>query len=260
MKDILERIEELKIVPVVKLERTEDAVPLAKALIAGGIPAAEVTFRTACAAEVIKEMTTAFPDMLVGAGTVLNAKQVDEAIEAGAKFIVSPGFDPDMVRHCLDKGIPVLPGCVTAGEVQQAISMGLTLLKFFPAEQSGGLAAIKALSAPFGQIRWMPTGGISVKNIKSYLAFPKIIACGGSYMVADKEINAKDWDKITEICKDTIELIHGSQEAAIPAAPLDSEEKKEYDVVTMGEVLMRLSALPNRRICDGSAFSACIGG
>ena len=261
MEKIIGQIAELKILPVVKLDDAVDAAPLAAALIAGGIPAAEVTFRTECAAQAIRSMTEQFPEMLVGAGTVLNEEQASAAIAAGAKFIVSPGFDAAVVRFCQEKGVPVFPGCITASEVQQAIAMGLSVLKFFPAEQSGGLRAIQALSAPFAQIRWMPTGGISLQNLKDYLAFPKIIACGGSYMVKGEDIEAKNWDKITELCRRTIRLIHG--ENPVPKgekAALFAKEQKKYDMVAMGEVLMRLAAQPDSRISDGGAFTPFIGG
>lgn len=207
------QLEKLKIIPVVKLDKAEDAVPLAGALIAGGIPAAEITFRTSCARDAIEAAANRFPEMLVGAGTVLNIEQADAAIKAGAKFIVSPGLDESVVRFCQEKKVPVLPGCVTATEVQKAISLGLKTLKFFPAEQSGGLRAIKALSAPFTQIRWMPTGGVGLNNLMDYLAFPKIIACGGSYLAKDADIASGNWKKIEETCRDTVNLIHGKNEA-----------------------------------------------
>ncbi len=212
MKTIEERLEELKVIPVVKLDRAEDGVPLAKALIDGGIPAAEITFRTACARDAIEAIAKQFPDMFVGAGTVLNTEQADAAIRAGAKFIVSPGLDVSVVRFCQEKGVPVLPGCVTATEVQQAIALGLKTLKFFPAEQAGGLKTIKALSAPFPQIRWMPTGGISLKNLRDYLAFPKIIACGGSYLAKNSDIDAGNWEGITELCRQTVNLVRNGSE------------------------------------------------
>ena len=260
MKTVIEKIAELKIIPVVKIERIEDAVTLASALISGGIPAAEVTFRTHCAAEAIQAIANEFPDMLVGAGTVLNPEQADAAIAAGAKFIVSPGFDHATVQHCIDKGIPIFPGCVTASEVQQAANMGLTVLKFFPAEQTGGLSAIKSLAEPFSKIRWMPTGGINLTNIKSYLNFKEIIACGGSYMVSASDIEARDWERITDLCRQTIELIQNKPEPKIPSAPLFTKMEKTFDVITMGEVLLRLSALPDQRICNSSSFTAYIGG
>lgn len=211
MSTIEERLEELRVLPVVKLERAEDAVPLAKALTAGGIPAAEITFRTACAEEAIKTISTRFPDLLVGAGTVLSRGQADAAIRAGAKFIVSPGLDVSVVRFCQEEGVPVFPGCATATEVQQAIALGLTTLKFFPAESSGGLRTIKALSAPFPQIRWMPTGGIGLGNLKEYLAFPKVVACGGSYLVRGADIAAGNWEAVTELCRRTVAVVRGAE-------------------------------------------------
>lgn len=211
MKAIEEQLKELKVIPVVKLDRAEDAIPLAKALIDGGLPAAEITFRTGCAREAIEAVSRQFPEMFVGAGTVLNTEQADAAIKAGAKFIVSPGFDPSVVRFCQGKGVPVLPGCVTATEVQQAISLGLKIIKFFPAEQAGGLKVIKALSAPFPQIMWMPTGGVNLKNLKEYLDFPKIIACGGSYLAKNSDIDAGNWKGITELCRQTVALVHGGK-------------------------------------------------
>lgn len=259
MQTVAEQIAELKVVPVVKLENAEDAVPLASALVKGGIPAAEITFRTACAAEAIRAVSSAFPDLLVGAGTVLNRNQAEKAAAAGAKFIVSPGYDPETVEWCLQTGMPVFPGCVTASEVQRAVAAGLTVLKFFPAEQSGGLKAIKALSAPFGQLRWMPTGGIGLGNLMEYLSFPKIIACGGSYMVNAADIRDKNWDKITEICRKTMRLVHGEKDSPV-RNPDACAKEKTCDVAAMGEVLMRFSACGNGRIQDGGTFRACIGG
>ena len=182
-----EKIAELKVVPVVVLEDAKDAAPLAKALCEGGLPCAEVTFRTAAAKDSIKAMSEAYPEMLVGAGTVLTKEQVDSAVEAGAKFIVSPGFDPEIVDYCLEKEIPVFPGCITPSEVAQAVKRGLRVVKFFPAEQFGGVATIKALSAPYVGLKFMPTGGVSAKNLKEYLACKPIVACGGSWMVKDRK-------------------------------------------------------------------------
>mgnify|MGYP001132171294 FL=1 len=201
-----EKIAELKVVPVVVLEDAKDAAPLAKALCEGGLPCAEVTFRTAAAKESIKAMTDAYPDMLVGAGTVLTTEQVDSAVEAGAKFIVSPGFDPEIVDYCLEKEIPVFPGCITPSEVAQAVKRGLRVVKFFPAEQFGGIATIKALSAPYVGLKFMPTGGISAKNLKEYLACKPIVACGGSWMVKKDMIEAGEFDKICELTKEAVAL------------------------------------------------------
>ena len=177
-----EKIKEMGIVPVVVLEDEKDAGALAKALCEGGLSCAEVTFRTAAAKESIRIMLEEYPEMFVGAGTVLTTRQVDEAIEAGARFIVSPGFDPEIVDYCIEKQIPVFPGCVTASELAQAVKRGLEVVKFFPAETSGGLAAIKALAAPYVGMKFMPTGGINLKNVRSYLESDVILACGGSWM------------------------------------------------------------------------------
>lgn len=205
-KQMEEKFAELKVVPVVVLDDAKDAVPLAKALCEGGIPCAEVTFRTAAAKDSIKAMVEAYPDMLVGAGTVLKTEQVDSAVEAGAKFIVSPGFDPEIVDYCLEKGIPVFPGCITPSEVAQAVKRGLKVVKFFPAEQFGGIATIKALSAPYVGLKFMPTGGISAKNLKEYLACKPIVACGGSWMVKKDMIQAGEFDKIRELTAEAVAL------------------------------------------------------
>ena len=205
--NITEQIQNLAVVPVVVLEDTEDALPLAKALCEGGLPCAEVTFRTDAAEESIKIMTEAFPDMLVGAGTVLTAEQVDQAVKAGAKFIVSPGFDPEIVDYCILKDIPVFPGCITPSEVAQAVKRGLKVIKFFPAEQFGGIAAIKALAAPYTDIKFMPTGGINPKNLENYLSDDKIIACGGSWMVKGDLVKAGAFDKIKELTAEARNLV-----------------------------------------------------
>ncbi len=205
MKTIEEQFEDLGLVPVVVLEKTADALPLAKALVAGGLPCAEVTFRTEVAAECIKLMTRDYPEMLVGAGTVLTTVQVDQAVEAGAKFIVSPGFDPEIVDYCLEKKIPVFPGCVTPSEVAQAVKRGLKIVKFFPAEQAGSLAMIKAMAAPYNAIRFMPTGGINLKNLKDYLSCDKILCCGGSWMVKNEMILKGEFDKIETLVKEAKE-------------------------------------------------------
>ncbi len=207
MSIIDERLEEIRIVPVVKIERAEDAKGLAGALVRGGIPCAEVTFRTDAAAQSIRLMSETYPEMLVGAGTVLKTGQVDAAIEAGAEFIVSPGLNPKIVRYCQEKGIPVYPGVATASEIEQALELGLSVVKFFPAEVNGGVKAIKALSGPYIQLRFMPTGGINADNIKDYLACPQVIACGGSWMVRENLIEEKRFDKIEELCKEVVEQI-----------------------------------------------------
>ena len=202
MKTIEETFAELKVVPVVVLNNVKDAAPLAKALVEGGLPCAEVTFRTDAAAESIRIMTEAYPDMLVGAGTVLTTEQVDRAVEAGAKFIVSPGFDPEIVDYCIEKNIPVFPGCISPSEVAQAVKRGLKVVKFFPAEQAGGLTMIKAMAAPYNMLKFMPTGGINTKNLKEYLACDKILCCGGSWMVKGDMVEAGEFDKIQKLTEE----------------------------------------------------------
>lgn len=207
--DILNEISNIGIVPVIALENAEQAVPLAKALIDGGLPCAEVTFRTAAAEESIRQMTRHFPDMLVGAGTILTAEQADKAVAAGAKFIVSPGLNEEVVRHCQKIGVPIIPGVATPSEVEKALSLGLTTLKFFPAEAAGGLAMIKAMSAPYSQVKFMPTGGINAKNVNSYLSFKKVIACGGSWMVSKELINSGNFAEITRLTKEAVATMLG---------------------------------------------------
>ena len=207
MSEMLKKIEDFGVVPVVVLNDAKDAAPLAKALCEGGLPCAEVTFRTEAAEESIRIMATEFPEMVIGAGTVLTIDQVDRAVGAGAKFIVSPGFDPEIVDYCISKNIPVLPGCITPSEVTQAVKRGLEVVKFFPAEQFGGVATIKALAAPFTSVRFMPTGGISAKNLADYLGFKKIIACGGSWMVKGDMVAAGEFDKIKEMTAEAVALV-----------------------------------------------------
>ena len=207
MSEMLKQIEGFGVVPVVVLNDAKDAAPLAKALCEGGLPCAEVTFRTEAAEESIRIMATEFPEMVIGAGTVLTIDQVDRAVGAGAKFIVSPGFDPEIVDYCISKGIVVLPGCITPSEVIQAVKRGLEIVKFFPAEQFGGVATIKALAAPFTSVRFMPTGGISAKNFADYLGFKKIVACGGSWMVKGDMVAAGEFDKIKEMTAEAVALV-----------------------------------------------------
>ena len=195
------------VIPVVVINKTEDAKPLAKALCEGGLKCAEVTFRTDAAQEAIRIMSQEYPDMMVGAGTVLTIDQVDRAVSAGAKFIVSPGFDPEIVDYCIDKDIPVVPGCMTPSEVAQGVKRGLEVLKFFPAQQAGGVAMIKAMAAPYTSVMFMPTGGINADNLEQYLSFKKIAACGGSWMVKADLIDSKEFEKITELTKEAVRLV-----------------------------------------------------
>lgn len=202
--NILKELEMIGIIPVVCINDENKAEDLAKALIDGGLPAAEITFRTDAAAGAIRRISEKFPDMAVGAGTVLTAEQAQTAVSAGAKFIVSPGFNPKVVAWCTERNIPILPGCTTPTEIEQAIEAGLDTVKFFPAEQSGGLAKIKALSAPYTGMKFMPTGGINLTNMHEYLSFDRIIACGGSFMVKNNDIEAGNWQAITEATRETV--------------------------------------------------------
>lgn len=211
MHSVLKQIQEIGIVPVVVLEDTKDAEPLAQALCDGGLPCAEVTFRTAAAEESIKIMTEKFPDMLVGAGTVITTEQVDRATAAGAKFIVSPGLNPAIVKYCVDNGILITPGCANPSDIEQAIAYGLEVVKFFPAEQAGGLPYIKAISAPYTGIKFMPTGGINPENVRDYLSYNRILACGGSWMVKGDLVKAGNFDKIRELVKEAVEIVKESR-------------------------------------------------
>lgn len=206
MKTMTEQMAEMMVIPVVVLNDARDAEPLADALVKGGLPCAEVTFRTAAAEESIRRMASKYPDMLVGAGTVLTKDQVDRAVNAGAKFIVSPGFDPEIVEYCLEMEIPIFPGIVTPSEAAQAVKRGLKIVKFFPAEQFGGVSTIKAIAAPYTMLKFMPTGGVNVKNLKDYLSCDKILCCGGSWMVKGDMIKAGEFDKIEQMTREAVEL------------------------------------------------------
>ncbi|WP_070040491.1 bifunctional 4-hydroxy-2-oxoglutarate aldolase/2-dehydro-3-deoxy-phosphogluconate aldolase [Robinsoniella peoriensis] len=224
MNEILKEISRMGIVPVIALDDAKDAKPLAQALCEGGLPCAEVTFRTAAAEESIRIMAQEFPEMLVGAGTVLTTEQVDRAVAAGAKFIVSPGLNPKVVKYCVDKNIPITPGTSSPTDIEQAIELGLEVVKFFPAEASGGLAKIKAMAAPYVNMKFMPTGGINAKNLIDYLNFPKIIACGGSWMVSKDMITAGEFDKIREMTKEAVTAMLGFELAHVGINAADSDE------------------------------------
>lgn len=206
MNHISEDIARYGVVPVVVLNDPAEALPVADALLKGGLPVAEVTFRTAAAEEAIRIMAAERPAMLVGAGTVLTIDQVDRAVAAGAKFIVCPGFDPEIVDYCIGKSIPVFPGCTTASEVAWGVKRGLNVLKFFPAEQCGGVATIKALCAAYVGVKFMPTGGIGPKNLKEYLSCDKIVCCGGSWMVKGDLIKAGRFDEIERLSREAVAL------------------------------------------------------
>ncbi|MDD3138261.1 MAG: bifunctional 4-hydroxy-2-oxoglutarate aldolase/2-dehydro-3-deoxy-phosphogluconate aldolase [Lachnospiraceae bacterium] len=227
MNPILEKIQKIGIVPVVVLNDKKEAKPLAKALCEGGIPLAEVTFRTAAAEESIRIMTEEFPEMLVGAGTVLTINQVDKAVNAGAKFIVSPGLNPKIIEYCVNKGIPITPGVTNPSDIERALEFGLEVVKFFPAEAAGGLNMIKSLAAPYTTMMFMPTGGINAKNINTYLAFPKVLACGGSWMVSGDLVKAGAFDEITALTKEAVMMMLGFE---LKHVGINCENEKEADI------------------------------
>jgi len=201
------RLQALKIVPVIALERAEDAVPLGEALLQSGIPAAEITFRTAAAIDAIRRLRDALPDILIGAGTVLNAAQAKAAQQAGADFIVSPGFNPNTVKACQDMDIAITPGINNPMAIEAALELGIRTVKFFPAEASGGIPMLKALLAPYAMLQVMPTGGIGAKNIRDYLALPNVIACGGSWMVEKSLLAARNWEEVARLSREAVALL-----------------------------------------------------
>ncbi len=207
MSNIFEQFSKIGIIPVVVLDDAKDAKALGEALCEGGLPCAEVTFRTAAAEEAIRIMSKEFPDMLVGAGTVLTTEQVDRAVAAGAKFIVSPGLNPKIVKYCQEKNIPITPGIQTPTEIEAALELGLKTVKFFPAEPAGGLKMIKAIAAPYVDVTFMPTGGISASNVREYLGYNRIVACGGSWMVKKDLIAAGEFDKIKDMVREAADIV-----------------------------------------------------
>lgn len=223
MNDVLKTIGDLGIVPVVKIDNAKDALPLGKALLKGGLPVAEITFRTAAAEEAISNLTKDLPEILVGAGTVLTVDQVKRAIGAGAKFIVSPGFNPTVVKYCVDNDIPITPGCSNPTDIEMALDYGLEVVKFFPAEAFGGLAALKSISAPYGMIKYIPTGGINAGNVNQYLSFNKVLACGGSWMVKGELITEGNFDEIVRLTREAVSLMLGFDLAHIGINMPDAE-------------------------------------
>lgn len=211
MSEVLSKLKEVGIVPVVKLNDVNKAVPLCNALLSGGINVAEITFRTECAEDVIKEIVNKCPDMIVGAGTIINVEQAERAINAGATFIVSPGLSVDVVRYCKQRNVDVIPGCITPSEVMQAINEGLEVVKFFPAKEFGGLSTMKALSAPFANVKFMPTGGVNLDNLKEFISAKFIVACGGTYMVKENLINEENYEEITRLSKLSVDIIKESR-------------------------------------------------
>ncbi|MCW8331210.1 bifunctional 4-hydroxy-2-oxoglutarate aldolase/2-dehydro-3-deoxy-phosphogluconate aldolase [Photobacterium sp. SDRW27] len=207
-QQLIDKLKAFKVIPVIQINSIEQAVPLAKTLVENGLPVAEVTFRTEAAAEAIRLMREAYPEMCIGAGTVLNADQVDRAKEAGAEFVVAPGLNPNTVRYCQKLAIPMVPGINNPSQIEQALELGLTFLKFFPAEASGGINMIKSLLAPYVDIAVMPTGGIGKANVCDYLAIERVHCCGGTWMVAPKLIEAGDWDEIGRLVREAVELVN----------------------------------------------------
>jgi len=207
--DIMERLHRAGIIPVVVLEDAKDAVSTAKALLAGGVDVMEITFRTAAAPEAIRAVAEGCPDMLVGAGTVVNLDQCQRAVDQGARFIVSPGFDRETVMWCVENNVAVVPGCVTPSEIMMAVKLGLNVIKFFPANVYGGLSAMKALSGPFGGVKFIPTGGVNGQNVAEYLAAPFIQAVGGSWLCSKKDIAEGNFDKISALCREARSSLSG---------------------------------------------------
>ena len=206
-KELEERFYKIGVIPVIALDDAKDASPMGDALMKGGLPAAEVTFRTAAAVDTIKILKKEFPDMLVGAGTVLTTEQADSAIDAGAEFIVAPGLNPKVVKHVLDKGYPMSPGIATATEIEAALDLGLTFVKFFPAEANGGLPMIKALAGPYTNVKYMPTGGVNAKNLADYLSYDKIVCCGGTWVVKKDLVSEGKFSEIEKMAKEAADIV-----------------------------------------------------
>jgi 2-dehydro-3-deoxyphosphogluconate aldolase/(4S)-4-hydroxy-2-oxoglutarate aldolase len=212
MTDILQQLGHLGLIPVVAIERAADAPQLGRALQEGGLPCAEITFRTAAAEEAIRLMNTECPDVLVGAGTVLSVEQAQKAVAAGAKFIVSPGFDAEVVDWCLAHNVPITPGVMTPTEVALALKKGVNVLKFFPAEAAGGVKLLKSIAAPYGQVKFIPTGGIDAQNLAGYLSLPMVHACGGSWMVTKQLIAAGKFDQITALTREAVTIVQQTRQ------------------------------------------------
>ena len=227
MNGLLQQIHDIGIVPVIAIDDASRAVALAKALVRGGLPAAEVTFRTAAAEDAIKAIVKEVPEMIVGAGTVLTKDQADRAIAAGVSFIVSPGFNPEITKYVIDRGVCMIPGTATAGEMEQAMALGLEAVKFFPAEQNGGVEKLKALAGPYKTLKWMPTGGVNTGNLANYMSFHQILACGGTWMVKKDLIEREAWDEITSICKQAVKNMLGMELRHIGINSADEEEAEK---------------------------------
>lgn len=247
--NVLDRISLIGLVPVIKVERAEDAAPLCRALADGGLPVAEITFRTAAACEAIRRVAAELPDVMLGAGTVLSVEQARSAVEAGAKYIVSPGLNPKVAGWCVERGVPVLPGCANPSDIETALELGLKTVKFFPAEALGGVKLIKAMSAPYGDVRFVPTGGISGKNALEYLNCPKVAAIGGSWMAPGDAIAAGDWERIRGLAAAAVNLVLGLEIEHIGINCSNGEQARAE-----GAQLAQLLALPVRDCGTGHDF------
>jgi len=249
MSDLLKLIGEYGLVPAIALDDADTAVPVAKALVAGGLPVAEITFRTAAAAECIRRIAKEVPEVILGAGTVLTVEQAADAVKCGATFIVSPGFNPKVVRWCIDNGIPVMPGVSGTAEIEAALEMGLTAVKFFPAEQMGGIATLKAFSGPYSQMKFLPTGGVNEKNIADYLALPNVLACGGSFVIDKAAIKEGNYARITELTKTAVKAILGYQ-----IAHVGIYTKNDAETETVKAFLSMAFDLPATKAFVGTEF------
>lgn len=234
----MDKIFEVGIVPLIVLDDVADAVPMAKALVAGGIPIAEVTLRTAAGLDVISVMDKEVPEILVGAGTVHNVEEAKAAVAAGAKFIVTPGFQPDVVAWCVSEKIDIVPGTVVPSDIEEAMTYGLTVCKFFPAEAYGGVSTLKALAGPYAGIKFMPTGGVSQKNMREYLDLPNVAAIGGSFMVPNDLVKQKNWDGITRLCQEAMKTMLGFEVGHV-GMNVESEEKAHQVANTLGSLFLQ---------------------
>ncbi|HOF02804.1 MAG TPA: bifunctional 4-hydroxy-2-oxoglutarate aldolase/2-dehydro-3-deoxy-phosphogluconate aldolase [Atribacterota bacterium] len=253
MNNVLNKISELGIIPVVKIDQAQDAVPLGKALLSGDLPAAEITFRTAAAEDAIKALTDELPELLVGAGTVLTIEQVQKAVAAGAKFIVSPGFNTKIVDYCLENNIAITPGVNSPTQIEMAIEKGLKAVKFFPAEASGGLPLLKALSGPFSEIKFIPTGGIDQNNLLSYLSHPQVLACGGSWMVKPELILSGNFEQITILTREAVSIMLGFQLAHLGINE-ESQEKAINIANLLADIFYFTSKESTSSVFAGSGF------
>ncbi len=254
----LELLSRIGIVPVVEINDEKKAAPLAKALAAGGIPAAEITFRTEAAEGSIRRIAEECPDILVGAGTVLTCEQVDKALAAGSKFIVTPGFHPEVIRYAVSKGVLVIPGTATPGEMEQAMDLGIHTVKFFPAEQNGGVSKLKALSGPYKSLQWLPTGGIDITKMNEYLSCDQVLACGGTWMVKKELIENEKWEEITSACKETVRAMLGLRVVHVGMNCRNASEAEQ--IARRFCALFDLPYLPGETAIFAGSFAECIKG